>query len=51
MAGFGISNREQFLSVCNYVQGGIIGTAFIKQLEQSSDLKAGIQSFIQSVLI
>jgi tryptophan synthase alpha chain len=51
MAGFGISNREQFLSVCNYMHGGIIGTSFIKHIEQHTDLETSIESFIQSILI
>ena len=50
MAGFGISNREQFLSVCQYVQGGIIGTAFIKHIAANQNLKTSIPSFIQSIL-
>lgn len=49
MIGFGIGNHEQFKFACNYAQGGIIGTAFIKHLEQRSDLQKSIPSFIQSI--
>jgi len=49
MIGFGISNREQFESVCSYANGGIMGSAFIKHLEQHSDLKKDIPLFIQSI--
>src|SRR6056297_300851 len=30
MVGFGINNRERFLTVCEQANGGIIGSAFIK---------------------
>ena len=50
MAGFGISNFEQFKTVCHYVQGAVIGTAFIKEIEKNRDLKTTIPSFIQSLL-
>lgn len=32
MIGFGISNRESFQTACQYAQGAIIGSAFIKAL-------------------
>ena len=50
MAGFGISNFGQFKTVCHYVQGAVIGTAFIKEIEKNRDLKTTIPSFIQSLL-
>lgn len=49
MIGFGISNHEQFQFACRYANGGIIGTAFIRQLEQETDIQKGISSFIQSI--
>ena len=50
IAGFGISNKEQFEQVCQFVQGGIIGSAFIKYINKNRDLKTSIPSFIQSIL-
>lgn len=49
LIGFGISNRNSFSKACEYANGAIIGSAFIKQLAQSSDLAAGISDFVQSV--
>lgn len=49
MVGFGISNRERFLTVCEHANGGIIGSAFIKTLANRGDLKTNIQSFIRSI--
>jgi len=49
MIGFGISNHQQFQFACSYAQGGIIGTAFIKHIEQNGDLQKSIPLFIQSI--
>ncbi|MBL0309814.1 MAG: tryptophan synthase subunit alpha [Bacteroidetes bacterium] len=49
MIGFGIGNREQFQFACRYAQGGIIGTAFIKHIEQYPNLENSIPQFIQSI--
>ena len=45
MIGFGISNAATFESVCQYSRGAIIGSAFIRQLEKSTEEK-DIQNFI-----
>ena len=50
MAGFGISNQQQFKFVCSHLQGGIIGTAFIKQLDKNLPLTSGISQFIKSII-
>lgn len=50
MAGFGIGNRQQFQFVCNHLQGGIIGSAFIKQLDKNPALESGITQFIKSII-
>ena len=34
IVGFGISDRETFATACQYADGAIIGSAFIKHLEQ-----------------
>ena len=49
MVGFGINNRERFLTVCEQANGGIIGSAFIRILARQGDLKTNIQSFIRSI--
>lgn len=49
MVGFGISNNESYKQVCNYAHGAIVGSAFIKLLEQSTGLEADIADFVKSI--
>jgi len=50
LVGFGISNKESFDAVCQLADGGIIGTAYIKALENSTDVNAATKSFLSSIL-
>lgn len=50
MIGFGISNREQFLHACKFASGAIIGSAFLRHIEQHADLKKSIPQFISSII-
>jgi tryptophan synthase alpha chain len=45
--GFGISNHQTFATACNYGNGAIIGSAFIKFLEQNG--VENIPEFIKSI--
>lgn len=47
--GFGISNRETFSYACEYANGAIIGSAFVKMLNESQNLKQDISDFIAAV--
>lgn len=49
LIGFGIQDHQTFKMACNYAQGAIIGSAFIRVLKTSSDLKKDIHAFITSV--
>jgi tryptophan synthase alpha chain len=49
LIGFGISNRQSFQDACNYANGAIIGSAFIKRLAESDDLEYGITSYIREI--
>ncbi|MGM0532752.1 MAG: tryptophan synthase subunit alpha [Bacteroidota bacterium] len=50
MAGFGIHDGNMFREVCQYVNGGIIGSAFIKKLMRYDEtLDTRVESFIQSM--
>jgi tryptophan synthase alpha chain len=49
MVGFGISNHQTYNDVCRYAHGAIVGSAFIKHLEQSGDDEEGIIDFIQEL--
>ncbi len=50
MVGFGISNKESFETVCQLANGAIIGSAYIKALENSTDLNVTTGSFLSSIL-
>jgi len=47
VTGFGISDKETFDTACQYANGVIIGSAFIKELSKNG--VNGIDNFIQSI--
>jgi len=48
LIGFGISNSETFNTACNYANGAIIGSAFIKVLKDTTyELKHTIHDFVE----
>jgi tryptophan synthase alpha chain len=49
LIGFGISNNETFSIACKHAEGAIIGSAFIKLLSDSKNLKQDIKNYITSV--
>ena len=49
LIGFGISNHETFSTACQYANGAIIGSAFIRMLEKSTNLSADIHEFAAMV--
>jgi tryptophan synthase alpha chain len=51
LIGFGISNRETFLTACKYARGAIIGSAFIRALEEdnSRKLEKKVEQFIKGI--
>ena len=50
LVGFGISDKKSFESVLPYSNGAIIGSAFIKAIMGSTDLKKSISSFIKGII-
>ncbi len=50
LVGFGIKDRNTFESACKYANGAIIGTAFIKALEGSTNIDATVKQFISAVI-
>jgi tryptophan synthase alpha chain len=49
MVGFGISNYQSYQEVCKYAHGAIVGSAFIKHLENCGDNHDGIVEFIKKL--
>lgn len=50
LVGFGIRDKQTFTTACMHTNGAIIGTAYIKALEQSTDIKTGTKEFLQKIL-
>jgi len=50
LVGFGIKDRSTFEAACKYANGAIIGSAYIKALEKSTDIQATTRSFLSSIL-
>lgn len=50
MAGFGIRDKASLERVFRHARGGIIGSAFIKALETSTDTDATTRKFLTSLL-
>ncbi|MES2645641.1 MAG: tryptophan synthase subunit alpha [Bacteroidota bacterium] len=50
LVGFGIKDKESFDSACVHANGAIIGTAYIKVLENTSDVSLSTARFLHQVL-
>jgi tryptophan synthase alpha chain len=50
LVGFGIHDRKSFEYVCQYVNGAIIGSAFIKSLESTGTIENSVKQFLRTVL-
>ncbi len=49
LVGFGISDKTSFDLACRYASGAIIGSAFIKAIENTSNLDKTIHQFIKKI--
>ena len=49
LIGFGIKDKATFAAACAYSNGAIIGTAFIRAIENTTNLDATIKEFIAGV--
>ncbi|MBI5856807.1 MAG: tryptophan synthase subunit alpha [Sphingobacteriales bacterium] len=50
LVGFGIKDKATFDAVCQLADGAIIGSAYIKALENSPDVNAATKSFLSSII-
>lgn len=50
LVGFGIKDRQTFNEACKYTSGAIIGSAYIKVLQQYPDINNATQKFIKGIL-
>jgi tryptophan synthase alpha chain len=49
LIGFGISDQNTFMNACKYSRGGIIGSAFVKNLGKEGDSVEIIRKFINGI--
>lgn len=49
LIGFGIRDKATFQAACANSNGAIIGSAFVKAIENSTNLQSSIQSFVQGI--
>ena len=50
LVGFGIKDKQTFQQACAHANGAIIGTAFIKALENADDIRKETDVFLKSIL-
>ncbi|MEI7736436.1 MAG: tryptophan synthase subunit alpha [Ferruginibacter sp.] len=50
LVGFGIKDKATFTSACKYTNGAIIGSAYIKALENTDDIGATTKDFLNNIL-
>jgi tryptophan synthase alpha chain len=50
LVGFGIKDKATFTAACKYTNGAIIGTAYIKALENASNITQTTKEFINSII-
>ena len=50
IVGFGIRDHDTFSQACKHAAGAIIGTAYIKAIENSVNIDADTQKFLNSIL-
>jgi tryptophan synthase alpha chain len=50
LVGFGIKDKASFDEACRYASGAIIGSAYIKALENTVDIEEATEKFLNGVL-
>ena len=50
LIGFGIKDHRTFSRACEYAEGAIIGTAYIKAIEHAGNIDSATASFLNSIL-
>jgi tryptophan synthase alpha chain len=50
LVGFGIKDKATFKAACQFTNGAIIGSAYIKALENKNDINAATAAFLDTVL-
>ena len=48
--GFGIRDKASFDAACRYVNGAIIGTAYVRAIEEAADVDAATRKFVSGIV-
>ena len=51
LVGFGIKDKQTFDAACEYANGAIIGSAFVKALERAKDEEISVKQFLKSIIL
>ncbi len=51
LIGFNIKDKPSFLNACKYANGAIIGSAFVKMLNESEDIETDVKKFIEKIKV
>jgi len=49
LVGFGVSNKATFDAACEHSRGAIIGSAFIRALEEQPTVQEAVKSLISKL--
>ncbi|MEO7800732.1 MAG: tryptophan synthase subunit alpha [Ginsengibacter sp.] len=50
LVGFGIKDKQTFSAACQFSNGAIIGSAYIKALQNGNDVKLATKNFLNEIL-
>jgi tryptophan synthase alpha chain len=50
VVGFGVRDKASFEAACQHTNGAIIGTAYIRAIEQAPDIRKATKEFLGSIL-
>ena len=50
LVGFGIRDKASFQAACSHANGAIIGTAYIRAIEQATDIDAATREFLSGIV-
>ena len=51
LIGFGISDHATFANACRFAGGAIIGSAFVKELQECNEIQKCVADFVQNIRI
>ena len=49
LIGFNIKDKQSFNNACQYANGAIIGSAFVKMLNTSNNIEKDIDTFVKKI--